>query len=238
MGLLGGSRVDGITVFLVMTLVVYTMLANGVVSTFADTEYKNPYENQVTDFELGVVFESSEVQNISEPEFVTSQALFEDLSPTGKLTWEGDLLGIGRLKVFRFGYDWWNGWISYPLNPYEGFTPSELIEDYNPNGNYTRKVFDFGGDLEVYVYFCPLYHYNDVTEEVNYIYDGLEDSFNNGEITVVMGTNATYQTNDIDDILGILNGFDTYDMPDIVGDIISTIFWALLIITIAKLVVG
>lgn len=238
MGLLGGSRVDGITVFLVMTLVIYTLLANGVVSTFAKTKFENPYANIVKDFDTGIYFENSDVKNITEPSFVASEAIFDDLNPSGKLTWESDFLGNDRLKVFRFGYDWWNGWISYPLNPYEGYSSTELIEDYNPNANYTRKVFDFGGDLEVYVFFCPLYYYDEVSGTVNYIYDGLEDSFNNGAITVVMGTNQTYTGSDIDTVLGILNGFDTYDMPDLIGDIISTIFWAMIILVIVKLVVG
>ena len=82
------------------------------------------------------------------------------------------------------------------------------------------------------------FYYNNVTGEITYLYDSLEDSFDAEKCTVVLATNASYQSFHMFDVFGVLAGFQTYSMPTEVSVLISGAFWVLLILTVVKLIVG
>lgn len=236
MGLLGGSRIDGLTIFLVICLILYTILVGGVYATFTSDTFTDPYAGKTINVgEIGD-YTYNDIENITRPLF-TNDAYFEDLDPNGKITWWNDVFGDDYFLPFRLGIDWWDGWVFYPLEP-ERIYEQEIINDFNDEQNYTRYFCDRGGKLETTLFFCPLFYYNETSEEVTYIYDGIEESFENDAITIIMASNMSYTGFDIGKVMGLLTGFSTYDLPFEVSVIVSGIFWGLLVLTIVKLVIG
>lgn len=231
------GRIDGLTIFLVTFLIIYSILVAGVYSAFTDVEFKNPYSGKT--ISIGEVgdYEFNDIENITRPLF-SNDAYFEDLEPNGKISWIEDVFGAdSKFMPFRLGIDWWDGWVYYSLEPQEIFE-QEIKDDYNELQNYSRYFCDRGGKLETTVFFCPLFYFNETSETVTYIYEDIEESFDNDEITVIFASNMSYSGFDIGKVLGLLVGFQTYDLPSEIGVLVSAVFWGLLILLIVKLVVG
>ena len=233
MGLLGGSRIDGITIFLAVTLVLYTILVAGVYATFTDVGFVDPYSGKVANLEFSQEYENNAIENATLGDWTE----FTDLDPNSRLYWSDAFIGEDWFQVNRYGTNWWDGWLTYTLNPDQLYV-SDVLDQYDTDLNYTKVVFDLGGDFETAVYFCPLFYFNDTSEEVTYIDDALNTSIDNGVISVVMATNASYSSYDIGQVMGALVGFSTYDIPMEIAVITGGIFWVLLILLLVKLVVG
>lgn len=237
MGLLGGSRIDGITIFLTVTLVLYTVLTTGLFVTFTGIAFIDPYGGKTLNIDLGEEFELSEAHNVTGG-LIPPDIKFTDLTPDRMIRWSYNFLTNDDFDVLCYGKNWWDSWIPTVLNPKE-IEEDELLQIYDTNMNFSKVVYNHGGEFETHVFYCPLFYYNETSEEVTYIDENLETSFDNGEITVVMATNQTFtSTYDIGKIFGILTGFSTYDMPVEVSAIIGGIFWVLLMLLAVKLVVG
>ena len=237
MGLLGGSRIDGITIFLTVTLILYTVLCNGVFATFTSSTFVDPYGGKHYNIDLGEQFEFSEVENVTGG-IIPPNVMFSDLNPDRAVRWSQPFFTENYFSVVCYGKNWWDSWIRNVLNP-EKMTEAKLLQIYDSDMNFSKVAYNIGGEFETHAFYCPLFYYNDTSEEVTYIDEDLETSFDNGEITVVLATNQTFvNTYDIGKIFGILTGFSTYDMPLEVSAIIGGVFWGLLILLVVKLVVG
>lgn len=236
MGILGGSRIDGITIFLTVTLVLYTILCNGVFATFTSDTFVDPYGGKVYDIDLGEEYENNDIQNVTGALFPTN-VKFDNLDPDREMGWHTPLFGESWFEVVCYGKNWWDSWSRFGLNP-TSMKEAELLEIYNENQNFSKVVYNHGGEFETHVFYCPLFYYNE-TNGVTYLDDTLEESFSNNKITVVMATNQTFSSSyDIGKIFGILTGFSTYSMPYEASVVIGGLFWVLLILLIVKLVVG
>ena len=231
MGLLGGSRVDGITMFIGVTLVVYSILVAGVYATFTEVGYIDPYGGKAVDLNLAQDYEFNDIENVTLGDWTE----FSGLDPDRRIIWNDSWLGSDWFSVYRYGVNWWDGWLTFRLEPDEIYV-SEVLTLYDSDLNYSKVVFDLGSNFETAVFFCPLFHYNETG--VTYIDSSLSDSIDNEVITVVMATNASYASYDIGHIMGALTGFSTYDMPSELGSLTGGIFWMLLILLVVKLVVG
>ena len=235
MGILGGSRIDGITIFLAVTLVLYTILANGVMATFTTAKFVDPYGGRTIDIELGEDYEYNDIKNVTGGLFPEVQ-VFTVLNPDRTITWNKPLFGENHFAVHCYGKNWWDSWSHFKLEP-KGLHEDEILQIYNENRNFSKVIYDQGGEFETHVFYCPLFYYNE-TNGVTYLDDSLEDSFSNNKITVIMATNQTFYNYDIGQIFGLLTGFSTHGMPYEVSVIIGGIFWVLLILLLVKLVVG
>jgi len=237
MGLLGGSRIDGITIFLTVTLVLYTILVNGVFATFTSSSFIDPYGGKVYDIDLGEEYQNNDIQNVT-GDIIPSMIKFENLDPNRGIKWFRPFFIDGSFTVHAYGKNWWDSWVSFTLNPKE-IWEADLLQLYDSDMNFSKVVYNHGGEFETHVFYCPLFYYNETSEEVTYIDENLETSFDNGEVTVVMATNQTFGSSyDVGKIFGILTGFNTYDVPYEASVVIGGIFWVLLILLVVKLVVG
>jgi len=236
MGILGGSRIDGITIFLCVTLILYTILANGIMATFTADKFVDPYGGRTIDIELGEDYEYNDIKNVTGGMFPESQ-VFTALNPDRKIDWYLPLFGKPHFTVYCYGKNWWDSWTTQKLVPVRTYE-DELLQIYNENRNFSKVIYNHGGELETHVFYCPLFYYNESAGEVTYLNDTLADSFDSNKITVIMATNQTFYNYDIGQIFGLLTGFSTHGMPYEVSVIIGGIFWVLLILLLVKLVVG
>lgn len=238
MGLLGGSRIDGMTVFLVVTLIMYSLLVSGVYATFAGGEFENPYSNLDSDFKLGsnVDFKYNDYENVTPSFFAGVGSTFDDLSPVRYGIWWDKFLGEPEFYVKVSSINWWQSG-SIVCEPRH--TVSWVLENYDYDLNQTFWVVDSLTDWATWVYIKPQLYYNNATGEVTYLYDSLEESIENDVVTMVLSTNATLENQfSIDRVLGLLTGFDYYDIPVEIGVIVSAVFYAMLVLVSVKLVVG
>lgn len=237
MGLLGGSRIDGITIFLSVTLVLYTILCNGVFATFTSENFVDPYGGKHFNLDLGEEFDYSDVENVTGG-MIPPNIMFSDLNPNRAVRWSQPFFSSNYLSVVCYGKNWWDNWVATVLNP-EKMTESKLLQIYDSNMNFSKVSYNIGGEFETHAFYCPLFYYDEVSGEIIYIDEDLETSFENGKITVVLAINQTFiNTYDIGKIFGILTGFSTYGTPMEASVVIGGIFWVLLILLAVKLVVG
>ena len=237
MGILGGSRIDGITIFLSVTLILYTILCNGVFATFTTETFVDPYGGKVYNLDLGESFEYNDVQNVTGG-IIPPDIMFTVLNPDRMVRWHQPFLVEDSFNVHCFGKNWWDGWTHTKLDP-KGLTEAEILQVYNEDKNFSKIVYNLGGEFETHAFYCPLFYYNETAQEVTYIDEDLETSFDNGEITMILATNQTFlNTYDIGKIFGILTGFSTYDVPQEASVVIGGIFWVLLILLAVKMVIG
>ena len=237
MGLLGGSRIDGVTIFLSVTLVLYTILCNGIFATFTSASFVDPYGGKAINLDLGESFEYNDVENITGG-IIPPKNYFTDLNPDRYVIWSQPFLVTDYFEIYCHGKNWWDSWGKFRLKP-NTMTENELLQLYDSDMNFSRVAYNVGGEFETHAFYCPLFYYNETSGEVTYIDEDLETSFNNGEITMILATNQTFlNTYDIGKIFGILTGFTTYDIPLEAGAVIGGIFWVLLILLAVKLVVG
>ena len=236
MGLLGGSRIDGITIFLTVTLVLYTILCNGVFATFTGSSFVDPYGGKVYDIDLGEEYQHNDIKNVT-GDIIPSMIVFDNLDPDRAIKWYRPFFIDETFTVHSYGKNWWDSWVTFTLNP-KSISTDALLQIYNSDMNFSKVVYNHGGEFETHVFYCPLFYYNE-TEGVTYLDEDLETSFDNGEITVVMATNQTFRSSyDVGKIFGILTGFSTYDIPYEASVVIGGLFWVLLMLLIVKLVVG
>lgn len=240
MSLGGGSRISGFTIFVAITLIVYTFLATGLVSVYAQTTWVNQYGGIDFDWKYAESFSDTDYGNLTRP---TLPLLFNDLelndlSPNRKVAWIGGLLESDWFKVSHKGTDWWNGWFYYIDKPNK-LTEDEILANVDYEDESSHFVFNLGdNNYETHVFFYPL-SYTSGGSELVYIYDTLEESFDNDAVTIVVGVNATLPSYDVFQIFGMVSGFQTYgDMPPELSYFLSTIFWALCLMLLVKLFVG
>lgn len=238
MGLFGGSRIDGMTVFLVVTLIVYTILVAGVYATFTDSEFETQYGDLPSDFRLGetVSFTYNDYKNVTPSFFAGIGVEFTELSPS------------------RYGY-WWDKWIGEPvvyirissINWWQYGTVKQepehtiewILDNYDYDLNQTTWIVDKLTDWETWVFIKPQLYYNETSGEVTYLYDSLEESIENDVFTMVLSTNATLEDNfNIGKVFGLLSGLDLGGLPAEIGYLTSAVFYALLILASVKLVIG
>lgn len=237
MGLLGGSRIDSFTITVAVLLITYSILVAGVVATFTDTIFVDPYGSASADFNLGKDYDVSEVMNITINDFSYPNK-FEDLTPARIVYWHDSFVyGETVLSCNSFGHNIWDGWYSYELEPYSGYSETEILELVDNQGIQAELPFGLGSDLETYVYCMPLC-YKAVGADPVYIYESLAESIDAGNMTVIVASNATYNNYDIGQAMGVLTGFNTDYYPFEIGVLIGGIWWGLLILVVVKLVVG
>ena len=236
MSLGGGSRVSSFTITIAVILVVYTLLASGIHSTVYGTIWLDPYSGKFFDWELSEDFAEWEVTNMTEPAIYTEHR-FEDLDPDGLLAWNNAIFGEDFFKTYRCGVSWWESWIYSSVQPATLYK-DEIIENYDPINQYSRFVHHQGDtQYETHVFYYPLFNITD--SEPFFLYEDLQTSFDNGEITVVMATNNTFPTYDVFSIFGIISGFSAYEgTPVEISALIGGVWWCLLILLIVKLFVG
>lgn len=240
MSLGGGERIGGFTVFLAITLIIYSLLATGLVSVYASSTWVNRYGGVDFDWKYAESFVSTDYGNITRPlgALFYETLDFTSLNPDRQIRWVGGLLEDDWFKLYHKGTDWWNGWMNYIDKP-EHLSESEILANVDHEDESSHFIFNQGdNNYETHVFFYPLSGTTGGTELV-YVYDTLEESFDNDEITIVVGTNATLPSYDVFQIFGMVSGFQTYgDMPTELSVLLSTIFWALTLMLLVKLFVG
>lgn len=238
MGILGGSRIDGLTVFLLISLILYTVLVSGVLATFTSSTFIDPYGGKSLEIDLGEEYEVNDFGNVSLGGLLQEGTRFEGLTPDRLCRWYVGFFEDNHFVINSYGKNWWDSWTMFKLEP-EKMYENEIEELYDYEKNYTKVIYNQGGEFETHVFFSPLFYYNDTSEEITYLNTTIHESIDNELITVVMATNQTYSNiYDIGKIFGMLTGFSTYSMPTEISVIVSGIFWGLLILTAVKLVVG
>jgi len=236
MGLLGGSRIDSFTITIGVILIVYTILVAGVVATFTDSDFINPYAGASADFDLGKDFASSEVQNMTLGSMADANK-FETLSPDRLIYWYDSFLADQVIRCYSFGHNIWDGWFNFELEPTYGYFYYEIEELVDDSGLFAELIFHRGLDLETYVYLYPL-AYKETGEDAVYLYDTLLESMDDGNLTVIVATNSTYDNYNIDKAMSVITGFNTDYFPYEIAVLIGGIWWGLLILVVVKLVVG
>lgn len=238
MGLLGGSRIDGMTVFLVTILIVYSTLVSGIYATFTDAEFEGRYGNLESDFKLGdtVDFEYNDYKNVTPSFFAGVGVEFDGLSPSRYGYWWDKVIGEPEVYVRISSINWWQ-FGTVLCEPKH--TIQWILDNYDTQLNQTTWILDDLTDWSTWVFIKPQLYYNETSGDVTYLYDTLEESIENDVFTMILGTNATLENNfDIGKAFGLLTGFDIGDAPPEVGYLISAVFYALAILTSVKLVVG
>ena len=238
------SRVDTLTVFLVVIIVVYSALATGIVAAFAVEEY----EGDSKDFDLldALDWEVSQYENISKPVIFENKVEYTDLDPDREVRWT-QLIFEDVLKVDSKGIGFPDNVFWTKLNP-EGISDSQnnvlesfIIDNFDTEKNYTYIVFNSGGKLETHALFSIQFYYNVTGDAITYLYDSIEDSIDAGELTVMLGTNLTYiDAFDVGKITSTIIGFGSIytGIPAEVNFLISGIWWILIILLGVKLIVG
>lgn len=242
MGLTGGSRIDNMTVFLAVFLVIYGLLIAGVDATFYGGQFINPNSGISNEFDLGETYLYSAYDNVTPSELFSAYTEFGgSISPKRYLGWTRSIWGGGSFTLKCAGNDWWNGWLKYTLPP-PSILEEEVLIRYDETKNHTRIKFDVGGDLETSVFFSPLLYYNETETDpqlkVTLIYTTLEESLDNDEITVIVATNSTYTNYNIGRVFSLLTGFSVTDIPLEINALVTGVFYAILILLLVKLVVG
>lgn len=230
------ARVSGFTVFLVTTIVVYTLLSTAAFAAVTGTEFNDPYRGKAKNWEFAANFAYSEIQNVTVPDLV-GEVLYNDFVPARKIWGTIQIIEGNRMHFGRFGTDFWNSFWCYEMEgspvPYV-----ELINKWDPETMCTELILDQGGPFETYAFIYPVWE--DTEEETRiYLYGTLKASIDVGNlVTVVLATNASYPVYDIGIIFGVLTGFSGFGAPTQVAIIIGGIWWILVILLIVKLVVG
>ena len=230
------ARISGFTVMVAVTLIIYTLLASGIHATVYGSVWLDPYAGKFFDWELSEEFAEWEVANLTEPTLYTEHR-FEDLDPDALLGWNNAIFGEDFFKTYRYGVDWWESWIYSSVQP-STLYKDEILENYEADKHYSRFVHQLGdAHYETHVFYYPLF--NITAGEIIFLYDDLQTSFDNGNLTVVMATNNTYPTYDVFSVFAIVSGFSAYEgTPTEISALIGGIWWALLILLIVKLFVG
>lgn len=238
MSLGGGQRIDNTTIQLGVILVVYTLLVGGLLSVFQGDTFVNQYSGVNFEWAYAEQFESTDYANMTKPSFLLANSVvFDSLEPDVKLEWNVLFGGDSQFSMYRKLTDWWNSWIYERQKP-DVITLDEILSNVNHNDETSHFVFDNGDKYETHIFFYPLSYVNETTG-LTYIYDTLEESFDNDAITVVAGTNATYPSYDVFSVFGVITGFDMYSgTPFEINVLVTTIFWVLVLLIIVKLFVG
>jgi len=218
------ARVSSLTVFTVVTLVCYTILGTAIYSVFAGTTFSDPYGGKVAGWEYAEDYLVSEAQNMTK----NSATYFTVLDPDRVIDW------WATLKFYRKGTNWWDSWLLFEMSG-SPRTEAEIIADFDTDKNYTKYIFDEGGDFETHAFiYCK---WSDGTGST-YDFYPIADSIANNELTIVLASDAQYPSYDIGILIGILTGFYFYGAPFEISVIIGGIWWALCLLTLVKLVVG
>lgn len=236
MGLFGGQRIDGYTISLLVTLVTYTVLAGGVTSSFQGTTFQNPYGGASLNLGLVQNFTYYDVQNMTKPALGLFQVDFDGLSPIRVGYWDNRIFSDDDFNFMCYGIGFWESLIQYQLEP-SGLTEEQVIQDYDFTKNYSRYVLNTGGQLESYVFICPQFFAN--ATHIIYLYDNIEDSIADNEVTVFIGANATFPDFSAYDLVSVIVGFTaSTGTPSAVSVLISAIWWVMFLLLLVKLVIG
>jgi len=243
------ARVDDVTYYLVIVIVVYTVLAGGITAGYAGTTYETD-ENSLDLYDL-LDFEDSQTENISKPTIpVFPETVYYDtLSPERLVNWRVELLTDDFFYIDAKGIGFpanliWNNLKPEGLDPDDfdtlaGVSEQYIIDNYDTDKNYTRVVFNKGGQLETTALFSPQFDYNGTV--ISWAYENMTAAIADGELTVTLGVNATYiDAFDVNKILGNMVGFGAIygDMPQEINMLVSGVWWALIILLGVKLAVG
>jgi len=237
MGLFGGQRIDGFSIFLMVTLVLYTIIAGGVSSAFAGSTFTNPYGGSDLSLELAQNFTYYDVQNLSKPALGYNQVEFSPLNPNRRAYWVNSIFGEDYFNFKANGIGFWESLTYYQLEPSE-ISETEVLANYDFDKNYSKYILNVGGQkLETYVYIHPQFYDNGT--HVTFLYDSLEESIDDGEVTIFIGVNATFPDFGARDLMGVIIGFTPASgTPNAISILISGVWWIMFLLLLVKLVIG
>jgi len=219
------ARISSFTVFVWVTLIVYTIVAGAMVSVVTGTTYTSPYTTTIT--QEGQMYRYSEIHNITKGTQVDYAANF---TPDRRVRWNIPLFP-DRLGFYR--KDTWLGLVWWQMQD-SPITEAEIIADFDTSKNYSKYSFDYGGAFWTDVYVYPYMYGNG-----SFVYYPINNSIANNKLTILLGTNQTsYTYFDIGILTGIVTGYNSYGAPAEVSIVIAGIWWILLVLGIVKLVIG
>lgn len=235
------ARVSSFTIFMLVTIVCYTLFSTAFFAVIEGSDVEDPYGGRVSSWEYTAAYPYSQAQNFSL--VAGNQVFYEDLEPTRqvKINFATDpitalLIGDG-IRFKRAGVDWWNSWYYYEMTG-SPVNKDRLLGQWDPYTNYAKFIFDQGGQFETHAFIYPAWLTDETGNRTGYAYPTITASITAGVLTIVLATNASYPTFDIGLIFGVLTGFSAYGAPAPVAIIIGGIWWILVILVIVKLVVG
>ena len=236
MGVFGGQRIDGFTISLIVTLIVYTVLAGGITSSFEGTTFQNPYGSASLKLGLAQNFTYYDVQNMTKPAFGIFSVVFDGLNPDRVGYWENSIFADDDFDFKSYGIGFWESLIQYSLKPSD-IKEEDVLDNYDNTKNYSRYVLNIGGQLQTYVFIHPQFFSN--TTHIIFLYDSLEESFNNNVCSVFIGTNATYPDFTAHDLMSVVVGFTPFSgTPTAISALISAVWWVMFLLLLIKLVIG
>lgn len=227
------ARISSFTITLGIILVVYTIIGGNIVGMYEGTGTIRPYAGKVLNVDYLDNFVEYEYQNVSFNNGAYENTYFT-LSPDRAVMWRDAWFEEDYFNIESKGLEWYSTYTKLePKKVYE----SVLITNFNYEKNYSRQVFNLGGKLETTMLVYPLF-YTD-SENITFIYDNLEDSFNSDEVTVLLGSNSTYPSYDVFNFMGIVTGFVGYGiMPLEISILIGGLWWVMFLLMLIKLFVG
>ena len=218
------ARVSSFTIFLWTTLVLYTILSGAVYAALQGEEYSSPYQTSLV--EEGQQYQYSEIHNITKGGSVD----YTTFSPDRRVRWN---VPLHPDYLYFYRKDTWLGlvWFQMSNSP---ISEEDIIENFDTSKNYSKFVFDLGGQFQTDVYIYPY-----MASNGSFIYYPINESIANGKLTIMMGTNLTsYTYFDIGLLTGIVTGYASYGAPTPIAVIVGGIWWILFLLGIVKLVIG
>lgn len=217
------ARVSSFTIFVWVTLVVYTLISAGLVSVINASSYQNPYNTSTLPEGSNYVY--SETHNIT---YNGGNFVYSSFIPDRRINWRWAL--ADEFLVQR--PDEWLGWFWYTLTgcPTDQNT---IIADWSNTTGYSFYKLDAGSPYQTDMFCYPLLN------STGRIYDNMTQSVANNIMTVLLGSNLTATTMfDISALTGIATGYSGQGAPIEIAAIIGGIWWILLLLGLVKLVTG
>lgn len=242
------ARISSLTVFIFTTLIIYTIIG-GLFSAWASTGstsgYTTPYSSTLP-ISVGS-YTYSETHNITDGAALTTYTAF---TPDKYLSWgifpysgfvttkEGNLFGF---IPWHFPADWY-----YDSNDTKiGTELSEATVNntFTTTLNASKFRIDIGTAYYADAYFMPCYNSTGFVYDCDNASRLMLNSLGNGTVTVFIGSNSTdFSYFDLSvftsAVSNVLTGFYGIGAPMEVSIILAGVWWILLALGIAKLILG
>lgn len=226
------ARISSFTATLGLILICYTIIGGNIVGMYEQTGTVNAYGGKILNVDYLDNFVDYDYQNITLNDGIYDHIY--EINPDRALTWFSDWFSENYFHVESKGLEWWS--IYFALEPKQVYE-SELIANYNYAKNYSRYVFNLGGKLETTMLVYPQFYTDG--ENITFLYDTLEESFEAETVTILLGSNASYPTYDVFNFMGIVTGFVGYgDIPLAINILLGGIWWVMFLLMLIKLFVG
>lgn len=226
------ARISHFSIFLGIVLVSYTLIGGNVVNMYEGNPYSNAYSGKVLNVDYLDSFTDYDYQNVS-----FNNGVFENLyeiNPDRYVMWRDFWITEDGFEVESKGVDWWS--IFTKLEP-KSVSESTLLENFDYSKNYSRQVFNQGGKLETTMLVYPQFYTDG--ENITFLFDSLEESFDDGNVTILLGSNASYPSYDVFNFMGIVTGFSGYgNIPTELSWLMGGIWWVMFLLLLIKLFVG